>query len=30
VPVLPIDARERADAKSTLIALVMHALRSGL
>lgn len=28
VPVLGIDARSRADAKSTLIALVMHALQS--
>jgi len=27
VPVLGIDARSRADAKSTLIALVLHALR---
>ena len=29
VPLLAIDARSRADAKSTLIALVLHALRSG-
>ena len=28
VPVLGIDARSRADAKGTLIALVLHALRS--
>jgi len=28
VPVLGIDARSRADAKGTLIALVMHALQS--
>ena len=28
VPVLAIDARSRADAKSTLIALVLHALQS--
>jgi len=27
VPVLGIDARSRADAKGTLIALVLHALR---
>jgi signal recognition particle receptor subunit beta len=29
VPLLAIDARSRADAKRTLIALVLHALRSG-
>jgi uncharacterized protein len=29
IPMLAIDARSRADAKSTLIALVLHALRSG-
>jgi signal recognition particle receptor subunit beta len=28
IPVLGIDARSRADAKGTLIALVLHALRS--
>lgn len=28
VPVLSVDARSRADAKGTLIALVLHALRS--
>lgn len=28
VPILRIDARSRADAKSTLIALVMHALQA--
>ena len=27
VPVLGIDARSRADAKGTLISLVLHALR---
>ena len=29
VPLLAIDARSRADAKHTLIALVSHALRTG-
>jgi uncharacterized protein len=29
VPVLAIDARERADAKRSLIALVLHAMRTG-
>jgi signal recognition particle receptor subunit beta len=29
VPVLDVDARTRADAKRTLISLVMHALRAG-
>jgi signal recognition particle receptor subunit beta len=29
IPLLAIDARSRADAKGTLIALVLHALRTG-